>query len=59
MFETNGGTRSDVKDVIKKLPENARKQKCSEKTKMMQMIGLIQAMLIKIWNCIMGIIFMA
>ena len=41
MFETNGGTRSDVKDGIKKLPENAPKQKYSEKTKMMQMIGLI------------------
>ena len=48
-LQTNGVTESDVKEVIKKLLENAPKQKGGDKKpQMMQMIGLIRPMLIKI-----------
>ena len=57
-LQTNSGTKSDLKEVIKKQLENAPKRIGREKTQMMQMIGLKRPMLIKIWNCIMGIIFL-
>ena len=44
-LQTNGVTKSDVKEVIKKQFENAPKGKDDEKTQMMQMIGLIRSML--------------
>ena len=56
-MQTNGVTESDVKEVIKKQLENAPKRKGGGKTQMIQLIGLIQPLLIKIWNCIVGIIF--
>ena len=56
-MQTNGVTESDVKEVIKKQLENAPKCKGGGKTQMIQLIGLIQPLLIKIWNCIVGIIF--
>ena len=57
-LQTNGVTKSNVKEVIKKLLENAPKRKSGEKkTQMMQLIGLIAPILIKIWNCVMGIMF--
>ena len=44
-------TETDVKEVIKKKLENASKRKgVKKKTQMMQMIGLIQPMLIKLLN---------
>ena len=46
-----------MKEVIKKQLENAPKRKGGGKTQMIQLIGLIQPLLIKIWNCIVGIIF--
>ena len=56
-MQTNGVTESDVKKVIKKQLENAPKRKGGGKTQMIQLIGLIQPVLIKIWYCIVGIIF--
>ena len=56
-MQTNGETESNVKEIIKKQLENSPKRKGGEKIRMMQMIGLIQPMLIKIWSCIVGIIF--
>ena len=53
----NAVTESYVNEVFKKQLESAPKCKGVEKTQMMQMIGLIQPMLIKIWNCFVGIIF--
>ena len=44
-LQTNGVTKSDVKEVIKKQFENAPKRKDDEKTQMTQMIGLIRPML--------------
>ena len=44
-LETNGVTKSDVKEVIKKQFEKALKRKDDEKTQMMQMIRLIRPML--------------
>ena len=41
----------------KKQLENNPKHKWGEKMKMMQMIGVIQPMLVKIWNYIVEIIF--
>ena len=58
-LQANGVTESDVKEVTKKQLENASKRKGDEKTEMMQMGGLIQPMLIKLLNWIVGIIFMA
>ena len=58
-LQANGVTESDVKEVTKKQLENASKRKGDEKTEMMQMAGLIQPMLIKLLNWIVGIIFMA
>ena len=46
-----------MKDVIKKQLDHASKRKGGEKTQMMQMMGLICPMLIKVWNCIVGMIF--
>ena len=46
-----------MKELIKKQLENAPKRKCGEKMEMIQITGLIRPMLIKIWNCIVGIIF--
>ena len=46
-----------MKEVIKKQLEDFHKRKAGEKIGMMQMIGLIQPVLIKIWNWIVGIIF--
>ena len=55
-MKTNDVT--DVKEVMKKQFENVPKRKDAEKKmQMMQMIGLIRLMLIKIWNCIVGINF--
>ena len=54
---TNGVTEINVKEVIKKQLGNASTRKGDEKTQMMQMIGLIRPILIKIWNCSVGIIF--
>ena len=46
--------------VAKKLLENVPKRKGGEKkTQMMQMIGLIRPMLIKLWNWNVGIILTA
>ena len=45
-LQTNGVTKNDVKEVIKKQFENAPKRKDNEKTQMTQMIGLIRLMLI-------------
>ena len=53
-LQTNGETESDVKAVIKKLRKNAPKRDGGEK-----MIWLMRLMLIKIWSCIVGIIFTA
>ena len=53
---TSGVTEINVKAVIKKQLGNASTRKGGEKTQMMQMIGLIRPILIKIWNCIVGII---
>ena len=50
MLQTNGVTESNVKEVIKKQLEDFPKRKAGEKIRMMQMIGLIQPVLIKIWN---------
>ena len=50
--QTNGVSESDVKELIKKQLKNAPKTKKAKKTQMIQMIGLIRPMLIKIWNCI-------
>ena len=58
-LQANGVTESDVKEITKKQLENASKRKGGEKTEMMQMTGLIQPMLIKLLNWIVGIIFMA
>ena len=52
-----GVTENDVKEVIKRLLENAPKRKGGE-TKI-QMIGLIRPIWIKIWNCIVEMIFVA
>ena len=46
-----------MKVVIKKQLRNASKRKGGKKTQMMQMIELIRRVLIKTWNCIVGIIF--
>ena len=46
-----------MKEVIKKPFENAPRWIGGEKTQMVQMIGFIQPMLIKVWNCIVAIIF--
>ena len=56
MLQTISVTESDVKEVIKKQLENARKRGVGEKTQMMKVIGLIRPMLIKTWNCIVEII---
>ena len=53
---TNGLTESYVKEVIQKQLENVPKRKGGEKTQMMPMIEVIRPVLIKIWNCILGII---
>ena len=53
---TNGLTESYVKEVIQKQLENVPKRKGGEKTQMMPMIEVIRPMLIKISNCILGII---
>ena len=53
---TNGLTESYVKEVIQKQLENVPNRKGGEKTQMMPMIEVIRPMLIKIWNCILGII---
>ena len=55
-LQTNDITESDVKEVINKQLENAPTWKSGEKN-VMQMIGLKRPMLIKIWSCIVGIIF--
>ena len=53
-------TENDVKEVIKRLHENAPKRKGGEtKIQMIQMIGLIRPIWIKIWNCIVEMIFVA
>ena len=44
-LQTNGATKCDVKEVIKKQFENAPKRKDDEKTRMTQMIGLIRPIL--------------
>ena len=44
-LQTNGVIESDVKEVIKKQLNNARKRKDDEKTQMRQIIGSIQPML--------------
>ena len=41
-LQTNGVTKSDVTEVIKKQFENASKRKDDQKTRMTQMIGLIR-----------------
>ena len=56
-LKTSGVTKSDVKEAIKNQLEDASKRKGGEKTQIMQMIGLIWPMLIKIWDCIQGMIF--
>ena len=57
MLQTNGVIKSNVKVDIKKPLQNAPKRKGGEKVQIMQMIGLIRPMLIKIWNSIVGITF--
>ena len=48
VLKTGGVNKSDVKQVIKNQLEDASKRKGVEKTQIMQMIGLIWPMLIKI-----------
>ena len=57
MLQSNGVIKSNVKVDIKKPLQNAPKRKGGEKVQIMQMIGLIRPMLIKIWNSIVGITF--
>ena len=57
MLQSNGVIKSNVKVDIKKPRQNAPKRKGGEKVQIMQMIGLIRPMLIKIWNSIVGITF--
>ena len=45
MLQTNGVTKSEVKEVIKKQFEKAPKRKDDEKTRMTQMTGLIRPIL--------------
>ena len=45
MLQTNGVTKSDVNEVIKKHFENSPKCKDDEKTRTTQMIGLIRPIL--------------
>ena len=45
MLQTNGVTKREVKEVIKKQFEKATKRKDDEKTKTTQMIGLMRPML--------------
>ena len=45
MLQTNGVTKSDVKEVTKQEFDNTPKRKGDEKTLMTQMIGLIRPML--------------
>ena len=45
MLQTNGVTKSEVKEVIKKQFEKAPKRKDDEKTRMTQLIGLIRPIL--------------
>ena len=56
-LQTNDVNENDVKEVIKKLLENAPERIGRKKTQIMQMMGLMRPMLIKIWNCIVGMIF--
>ena len=56
-MQANVVTESDVKEVIKKQLKNAPKRKGGAKTQMIQIIRSIRQMLIKIWNCLVGIIF--
>ena len=56
-LQTNGVNENDVKEVIKKQLENAPERIGRKKTQIMQMMGLMRPMLIKIWNCIVGMIF--
>ena len=48
-----------MKEVIKKQLDNASKHKVGEKTQMIQMIGLKRPVIIKIWDCVVGMIFSA
>ena len=45
MLQTNGVTKSEMKEVIKKQFEKAPKRKDDEKTRMTQLIGLIRPIL--------------
>ena len=45
VLQTNGVTKSDVKEVTKQEFDNTPKRKGDEKTLMTQMIGLIRPML--------------
>ena len=58
VLQANGVTGSELKEVIKKQLENApKKRKGGEKTQMIKNDRINTPMLIKIWNCIVGIIF--
>ena len=48
VLKTNCITKSDAKEVIKKLLQNVLKRKGGEKMQTMQMIGLVPPVLIKI-----------
>ena len=45
-LQTNEAIESDVKEVIKKQPDNVPKREDDGKTQMTQIIGLMQPMLI-------------
>ena len=50
-LHANGVIESDVKEVNKKQLDNAPKREDDEKTRMMQITGLIQPILVQLFFC--------